>query len=109
MALHPSGSAREDVELVFIETEQFTLIIKGKPYHEKYEGLRQYRLLDVHEKMQFSIKGEKVQSVKVFDVEQQELVPPSSNVLFFSKMVSISLYYLQRKIKSLHFTMSTLC
>jgi predicted component of viral defense system (DUF524 family) len=78
MALHPSGSAREDVELVFIETEQFTLIIKGKPYHEKYEGLRQYRLMDSHEEMQFSAKGEGVLSVKVFDIEQQDLVTPST-------------------------------
>ena len=35
----PSGS-REDVELVLIETEYFSLVIKGKPYHERYEGLK---------------------------------------------------------------------
>ena len=44
----PSGS-REDVELVLIETEDFSLVIKGKPYHERYEGMKQYRSMDYHD------------------------------------------------------------
>lgn len=53
MALPPSGLAREDVELVHIETKHVTLVIKEKPYHEQYKGLQQYRKLDFHASMEF--------------------------------------------------------
>ncbi|MDR9794794.1 restriction endonuclease-like protein [Aeribacillus pallidus] len=74
MALRPSGLAHEDVELVHIETELLTLVMKGKPYHERYQGLKQYRNMDVHEQMEFSVDGEGIQEIKVFDVDQQTLV-----------------------------------
>ena len=57
----PSGS-RDDVELVKIEAEEFSLVIKGKPYHHRYEGLKQYRVMDYHDVMEFSVHGETVQS-----------------------------------------------
>lgn len=76
MALLPSGS-REDVELVKIETEQLSLIIKGKPYHERYEGLKQYRRMDFHDVMEFSAHGEDVREILVFDIEKQQLVQSS--------------------------------
>lgn len=79
MALPPSGLVREDVELVHIETECFTLVIKGKPYHEQYQGLQQYRQLDFHEWMEFSVEGEGIQEVKVFDIDQQKLVEWSTH------------------------------
>lgn len=68
MALHPSGS-RDDVELVKIETEDFSLVMKGKPYHERYEGLKQYRAMDRHDVMQFSVHGDKVNRVLIYDIE----------------------------------------
>ena len=37
MATRPSGF-REEVELVQIETDDLSLILKGKPYHERYES-----------------------------------------------------------------------
>ncbi|WP_342462875.1 restriction endonuclease-like protein [Ureibacillus sp. FSL K6-8385] len=74
MALPPSGLAREDVELVHIETKHVTLVIKGKPYHEQYKGLQQYRKLDFHESMEFFVKGEDILEVKIFDIDQQRLV-----------------------------------
>ncbi|PWW32296.1 hypothetical protein DFO73_101560 [Cytobacillus oceanisediminis] len=72
MALHPSGS-RDDVELVKIETEDFSLVIKGKPYHERYEGLKQYRAMDRHDVMQFSVHGDMVNRVLIYDIETQLL------------------------------------
>jgi uncharacterized protein len=73
MALLPSGS-REDVELVKVETADFSLVIKGKPYHERYEGLKQYRMMDFNDVMGFSVKGGDLAEVKVFDISQQQLV-----------------------------------
>ncbi|MFP7442940.1 restriction endonuclease-like protein [Bacillus infantis] len=72
MALHPSGS-RDEVELVKIETEDFSLVVKGKPYHERYEGLKQYRAMDRHDVMQFSVHGDRVNQVLVYDIEAQVL------------------------------------
>ena len=74
----PSGS-REDVELVLIETEDLSLVMKGKPYHERYEGLKQYRSMDFHDAMELSVKGQGIQSIQVYDVNEQGLVV-SSNV-----------------------------
>ena len=70
----PSGS-REDVELVLIETEDISLVMKGRPYHERYEGLKQYRSMDVHDTMELAIEGDGIQSVSVYDVNEQGLVP----------------------------------
>ncbi|MBX9975192.1 restriction endonuclease-like protein [Cytobacillus firmus] len=72
MALHPSGS-RNEVELVKIETDDFSLVVKGKPYHERYEGLKQYRAMDMHDVMQFSVHGDLVNQVLIYDIETQLL------------------------------------
>ncbi|OQP20861.1 MULTISPECIES: restriction endonuclease-like protein [Geobacillus] len=74
MASLRSGLGRDDYELVHIETKQLTLVIKGKPYHEQYEGLKQYRRLDFHETMEFFASGEGVRNVKLFDVDAGALV-----------------------------------
>lgn len=75
MATLPSGS-REDVELVQVETDDLSLIIKGKPYHERYESLKQYRLMDYHDTMEFVVNGENVQEIKVYDINEDRLVEP---------------------------------
>lgn len=72
MVLLPSGF-REDVELVHIETMDFSLLIKGKPFHERYEGLKQYRRMDLHDVMEFSVTGNNIESVKVYDVNLGQL------------------------------------
>ncbi|KHF41541.1 restriction endonuclease-like protein [Halalkalibacter okhensis] len=88
MALLPSGSAPKEVELVVIETTAFSLVIKGRPYHERYEGLQQYRTLDFHDVMQFDWSGNSVEKILVYDVEQQQLVPPSDlRPIFFENSV----------------------
>lgn len=87
MALLPSGS-REDVELVVIETKDFSLIIKGKPYHHKYESFLQYQSMDFHDFMQFNVRGEGLEKVHVFDVNQKEVVDHSSHrPIFFENSV----------------------
>jgi hypothetical protein len=88
MALLPSGSAPKEVELVVIETKTFSLVIKGRPFHERYEGLQQYRRLDFHDVMQFDVMGESVEKVLVYDIEQQELVSYSNHrPIFFENSV----------------------
>ncbi len=72
MALHLFGS-RNEVELVKIETDDFSLVVKGKPYHERYEGLKQYRAMDMHDVMQFSVHGDLVNQVLLYDIETQLL------------------------------------
>ena len=64
----PSGSVKR-LNLVLIETDSFSLVIKGKPYHERYEGLKQYRTMEFQDTMEFAYKGKGIQSVQVFDVE----------------------------------------
>ncbi|MGO4890393.1 DUF2357 domain-containing protein [Anaerobacillus sp. MEB173] len=68
-----SGSEREEHELVVIETSELSLWIKGKPYHERYESLKQYQQLDHNEMMEFYVSGQGVESVHVFDVQQGQL------------------------------------
>jgi uncharacterized protein len=74
----PSGLVREDVDLVLIETNEFTLFMKGKPYHQRFEGLSQYKKKLQNETMEFKVEGESIQSVKVFDVDQQVLSTSST-------------------------------
>lgn len=73
----PSGS-REDVELVKIDATDFSLVIKGKPFHHRYEGLRQYRKMDYHDVMEFSAKGPSVETILVYDIEQGQLTTNQS-------------------------------
>ncbi len=88
MALLPSGSAREDVELVVIETKHCSLVIKGKPYHQKYESLHQYQSMDFHDLMQFDVNGEGIEEIRVFDVDQKALVNHSTHrPIFFENSV----------------------
>lgn len=77
MTLPLSGLAKDDVELLVIETADFSLVIKGKPYHQRYQGFRQYRSLDYHDSMFLDIYGTSIQEKKVFDVTSQSLVEPS--------------------------------
>lgn len=72
MDSHPSGS-RDDIELVKIEATDFSLVIKGKPYHYRYEGLKQYQMLENHDIMKFSAVGATVETVKVYNIEISQL------------------------------------
>lgn len=84
MVSPPSGY-HDAVELVKIETKDFSLVIKGKAYHERYEGFKSYQIMDFHDEMFFSFQGENILEVKVFDVESEKLHSPSSGLrpIFF--------------------------
>ncbi|SES13143.1 restriction endonuclease-like protein [Salipaludibacillus aurantiacus] len=88
MGSRHSGSTREEVELVVIETDSCSLVIKGKPYHERYEGLSQYRQMDFHDVMEFDVTGEAVTDVKIYDVNEQKLTTYSrQRPIFFENTV----------------------
>ncbi|NLI69218.1 MAG: DUF2357 domain-containing protein [Bacilli bacterium] len=84
MVSPPSGY-HDAVELVKIETKDFSLVIKGKAYHERYEGFKSYQIMDFHDEMFFSFQGENILEVKVFDVESEKIHSPSSGLrpIFF--------------------------
>ncbi|MEK5340609.1 restriction endonuclease-like protein [Heyndrickxia coagulans] len=74
MASLLSGS-HDDVELVKIETADFSFVMKGKPFHARYEGLKQYRKMDFHEPMKFFVQGKDVQDVQLFDLDAEKVMP----------------------------------
>ncbi|GAE94679.1 5-methylcytosine-specific restriction related enzyme [Gracilibacillus boraciitolerans JCM 21714] len=92
MASLHSGSARDDVELLHIDTKDMTIVIKGKPYHEKYEGLTQYRNMDFHDPpMSLSVIGDDIGSIQVFDVNTSELAEKYSHRPIFFENGGLSI------------------
>jgi len=73
MALPHSGSRNDDVELVRIEATELTFIMKGKPFHERYQGLKAYQKMDFHDVMEFKVDGENIEAVHVFNVDTGEM------------------------------------
>ena len=65
----------ETKELLYIETGDFSLYIKGMPYNARFESLSQYRKHSALEKeaMTFTYSGEGVRSVELYDVETDSL------------------------------------
>ena len=65
----------ETKELLYIETDDFSLYIKGMPYNARFESLSQYRKHSALEKeaMAFTYSGESVRSVELYDVETDSL------------------------------------
>ncbi|WP_433747844.1 DUF2357 domain-containing protein [Falsibacillus pallidus] len=65
----------ETKELLYIETEDLSLYIKGMPYNARFENLSQYRKHSVIEKqvMRFKVNGENLESVGLYDVETDAL------------------------------------
>lgn len=74
MVSPPSGF-HDAVELVKIETEDFSLVIKGKPYHEAYEGFKSYQKRDFLDEMDFIYDGKNILDVKLFNVQNESLDP----------------------------------
>jgi uncharacterized protein len=68
-------SGLETKELLYIETEDFSLYIKGMPYNARFESLSQYRKHSALDKeaMAFTYSGDNVQSVVLYDVETDSL------------------------------------
>lgn len=101
MALLPSGSNNE-VELVKIETADFSLTVKGKPFHEKYESLKEYQTISSHEMMHFHVTGE-TNSVLVYDVREKQLVAWSEHPPIFFENRSYQLVVVPKNERALHF------
>lgn len=105
MALPPSGLDRKEVDLVLIETEELFLYIKGRPYHERYESLKQYKTETQfkEQKMFFACEGEGVQSVEIYDVQLGELVPQGHHPPIFFENGVYQLVVSPKKDKTLSF------
>lgn len=105
MASLPSGSGNEqdDTELVVIETKDFHLYIKGKPYHERYKGMRAYKMIQTDEKMDFTYTGEDIESVSVFDLEKGELSPHTAVPPIFFENRIYQLVIMSKSNKNLTF------
>ncbi|WP_050615530.1 restriction endonuclease-like protein [Bacillus testis] len=100
MALPLSGLP-DEVELVKIEHPDCSLVIKGKPYHYLYEGLKQYREMDVHDVMQFAVRGS--DEYEVFDVEKMELSTSSQLRPIFFENGSYQLIVVPKQDRPLSF------
>lgn len=76
MVLPPSGLDLQEYELVKIETPELSLIIKGKPFHQRYKSLKAYRDRSTFhdDTMHFSVDGpEGTDRVEVFDIHEGRL------------------------------------
>ena len=66
------------------------MTIKGNPYHEKYESLKEYHDMNADEMMYFHVDG-KTESVSVFDARLQGLDEWNEHPPIFLKIEVISL------------------
>ncbi|WP_432352934.1 DUF2357 domain-containing protein [Sporosarcina sp. A2] len=80
MGSHLSGFPK-DRELVVIETEDVTCIIKGSVSHPQYNKLRKQMSFKVEDAMQFECTSLSLQEVQVYDVLSEVLVPYTSQQL----------------------------
>ncbi|WP_456276493.1 DUF2357 domain-containing protein [Bacillus sp. AK128] len=72
MVSRPSGF-RRDIELVKIDTDEISLVIKGRPYHHHYESLKQYRKINSHDIMDFIAVGPTLRSTLLYNIDTDEL------------------------------------
>lgn len=102
MALPLSGLP-DETELVKIEHEYFSLVLKGKPYHERYNGLKQYQQMDWHDIMEFSVRGEGILSAQVFDIDNLRLSSEYSVRPIFFENGSYTMLILPKEGKEITF------
>ncbi|MFK4997018.1 hypothetical protein ACI2OX_03905 [Bacillus sp. N9] len=85
---------KETKELLLVEARDFSLYIKGVPYDQRYESLLQYRNRAGLEKeaMTFRYEGDHLESIELYDIETNCLVPVEENDFapIFSKIESIN-------------------
>lgn len=105
MMVSPLSGSNNEIELVKIETEELSLTIKGNPYHEKYESLKEYHAMNADEMMYFHVDG-KTESVSVFDARLQRLDEWNEHPPIFLKIEVISLLLFRKITTSCPFTMN---
>ncbi|WP_077615742.1 restriction endonuclease-like protein [Caenibacillus caldisaponilyticus] len=105
MASRPSGSEDFVTQLVVIETSELFLYIKGIPYHERYESLKQYRQKaeETFETMRFECTGVDVESVEVFDVREGCLMEKGEHPPIFFENGFYQLVVESKQRKRLYF------
>lgn len=102
MMVSPLSGSNNEVELVKIETEELSLTIKGNPYHEKYESLKEYHAMNADEMMYFHVDG-KTESVSVFDARLQGLDEWNEHPPIFFENRSYQLVVVPKKNQQLSF------
>lgn len=104
MMVSPLSGSNNEIELVKIETEELSLTIKGNPYHEKYESLKEYHAMNADEMMYFHVDG-KVESVSVsvFDARLQRLDEGNEHPPIFFENRSYQLVVVPKNNKQLSF------
>ncbi|MDA1846755.1 DUF2357 domain-containing protein [Bacillus cereus] len=98
----PLSGSNNEIELVKIETEELSLTIKGNPYHEKYESLKEYYAMNADEMMYFHVDG-KTESVSVFDARLQRLDEGNEHPPIFFENRSYQLVVVPKNNKRLSF------
>ncbi|EJR75569.1 hypothetical protein IK7_05323 [Bacillus cereus VD156] len=98
----PLSGSNNEIELVKIETEDLSLTIKGNPYHEKYESLKEYQAMNADEMMYFHVDG-KTESVSVFDARLQRLDEWNEHPPIFFENRSYQLVVVPKNNKQLSF------
>lgn len=102
MMASPLSGSNNEIELVKIETEELSLTIKGNPYHEKYESLKEYHAMNADEMMYFHVDG-KVESVSVFDARLKRLDEWTEHPPIFFENRSYQLVVVPKKSQQLSF------
>ncbi|HDR7622164.1 TPA: restriction endonuclease-like protein [Bacillus mycoides] len=98
----PLSGSNNEIELVKIETEELSLTIKGNPYHEKYESLKEYHAMNADEMMYFHVDG-KAESVSVFDARLKRLDEWNEHPPIFFENRSYQLVVVPKKNQQLSF------
>lgn len=102
MMVSPLSGSNNEIELVKIETEELSLTIKGNPYHEKYESLKEYHAMNADEMMYFHVDG-KAESVSVFDARLKRLDEWNEHPPIFFENRSYQLVVVPKKNQQLSF------
>lgn len=71
----PSGS-RKPIELLEIETDKFTLVVKGKLDYSKHVGQSEDTF------MQFFYEGKDINEIKIYDIDEKQLKPYNGQPLY---------------------------
>lgn len=102
MMASPLSGSNDDIELIKIETADLSLTIKGNPYHEKYESLKEYQGIASDEMMHFHVSGA-ADSILVYDVWAKELVDWAEHPPIFFENRSYQLVVIPKHNKELFF------
>ncbi|GGE54748.1 restriction endonuclease-like protein [Priestia taiwanensis] len=102
MTALPLSGSNNEIELVKVETKDLSLIIKGNPYHGKFESLKSHHTVEVDEMMYFHVAGE-MESVLVYDTRENKLVLCKEHPPIFFENRSYQVVVIPKKDQKLSF------